>query len=258
MSDVATIDVSQDPALFYGDPPAPKANGNGEKKAEAPKADAIMRIEEADAGFTTASGFALLQRGATLLAASTLVPEAYRGKLANCVIALNMAQRMGADPLMVMQNLYVVHGNPGWSAKFLIATVNQCGRFTALRYEHKGEEGQPDRGCRAWAVEKATREKLYGPWVTMKMAADEQWSTKSGSKWKTMPELMLMYRAAAFWQRTHAPELAMGLQTVEELHDVIDAQEVRPGVYEAQGAARQEGQGGKLDRLADQMGAGPA
>ena len=37
------------------------------------------------------------------------------------LIAQNMARRMGADLLMVMQNLYVVHGRPGWSAQFLIA-----------------------------------------------------------------------------------------------------------------------------------------
>ena len=37
-----------------------------------------------------------------------------------------------------------------------------------------------------------------------------------------MPELMLQYRAAAFLVRTYAPEISMGMQTEEELHDIID------------------------------------
>ncbi|MDO6658942.1 hypothetical protein, partial [Anaerobacillus sp. 1_MG-2023] len=78
------------------------------------------------------------------------VPQQYRDNIANCIIALEMANRMGASPMMVMQNLYIVHGNPGWSSKFLIATFNQCGRYTSLRYEWDADR----KGCRAWAIEK--------------------------------------------------------------------------------------------------------
>ena len=37
-----------------------------------------------------------------------------------------------------------------------------------------------------------------------------------------MPEQMLRYRAAAWFIRTTAPELSMGLQTVDEVKDTID------------------------------------
>jgi hypothetical protein len=181
--------------------------------------------------FTTGENFALLQRVAGVLAASTLVPKEYQQNLPNCIIALNMAQRIGADPLMVMQNLYIVHGRPGWSAQFVIATFNHCGRFSTMRYEWKGEQGNDDWGCRAWAVEHLTGEKLYGAWITWKMVRAEQWDAKNGSKWKTMPEQMFLYRAGAWFVRAYAPEIAMGLQTVEELND-IRAYETAPGVYE--------------------------
>lgn len=176
-------------------------------------------------GFGSLQSFELMQRGAKLLTSSDLVPQQFRGNLANCVIALNMANRIGADPLMVMQNLYVVHGSPSWSSKFLIATINTCGRFSALRYEWRGEPGTDNYGCRAWAIEKATGERLDGIWVDWKMVKAEGWSSKNGSKWKTMPDQMFVYRAAAFWQRAYAPELGMGLQTAEEMHDVIDINE---------------------------------
>lgn len=173
-------------------------------------------------GFFTADGFALAQRIANAFANSTLVPQQYQNNVANCIIAAEMAHRMGASPLMVMQNLYIVHGNPGWSSKFLVACFNQSGRFSALRYDMRRDANEKPIACRAWAIEKATGERLEGTLVTLEMAQAEGWSTKSGSKWKTMPELMLQYRAAAFFIRVYAPEISMGLQTDDELHDVID------------------------------------
>lgn len=173
-------------------------------------------------GFNSNSSWELAQRIGKAFAASTLVPQAYQGNLANCIVALEMANRMGASPLMVMQNLYIVHGNPGWSSKFLVASFNQCGRFSSLRYEWSADR----TACRAWAIEKATGERIEGPQVSVEMARQEGWSTKSGSKWKTMPELMLMYRAAAFLIRTYAPEISMGLQSADEIIDTVD--DVRP------------------------------
>lgn len=172
--------------------------------------------------FTARDEFELALRQAKVYAASTIVPEAYRDNLPNCLIALNMAKRIGMDPLQTMQQLYIVHGRPGWSGQSMIAMFNQCGRFTALRFEWKGAEGSKDRGCRAYAVEKSTNQRVEGPWITWQMVEAEAWASKAGSKWKTIPELMFMYRAAAWLVRTHAPEIAMGLQTVEEIEDVID------------------------------------
>lgn len=173
-------------------------------------------------GMTDSQGFELAQRAAKLLASSTLVPKNYQNNLPDCVIALNMANRVGADPLMVMQNLVIVHGRPTWSSQFLISTVNTCGRFTALRYEFFGEKDTDSWGCRAWAIEKATGEKLVGTDITIQLAKDEGWYGRNGSKWQTMPQQMLMYRAGSWWARVYAPELSMGLHTAEEMQDVID------------------------------------
>lgn len=173
-------------------------------------------------GFETAAGFALLQRQASLFAASNIVPKEYQGNVANCVIAIDMAHRMGANPLMVMQNLYVVYGRPSWSAQFLIATMNQTKRYTALRYEFVGTKGKDDWGCYAYATELETGKELKGTLITIDLAKKEGWYEKSGSKWKTIPELMLQYRAASWFIRAYCPEIAMGLHTVDEVQDAID------------------------------------
>lgn len=216
------------------------------------------RLPEITPGFGSLQSFELMQRAAKLLITSTLVPAAYRANdekkgpnpnaLANCVVALNMSQRMGADPLMVMQNLYVVEGRPSWSSQWIIAAVNGCGRFSPLRFEIKdlGEksveytatywEGREkktkiltekirDKVCIAWAKEKETGERIESPPVSIEMAVKEGWYSKNGSKWKTMDEVMLRYRTASFFGKLYAPELLMGLQSVEEMQDsrVIDA-----------------------------------
>ncbi len=171
-------------------------------------------------GFMSLKSFEFTQRAATLLAASTLVPKEYQNNVPNCVIALNMASRMGADPLMVMQNLYIVYSRPGWSSQFLISTFNTSGKFSALRYEWVGNKGKDDFGCKAWAIEKATGERLEGSTVTIDIAKKEGWYTKNGSKWQTMSDQMLMYRAASWFIRAYAPEMAMGMHTTEEIIDI--------------------------------------
>ncbi len=172
--------------------------------------------------FHSASGWELAQRMSKALSASTLVPQAYRNNIPNCLIALEIAQRLGASPLLVMQHLYLVHGNPGWSAQFLIATLNQCGRFSAIKYRFTGEKGKDSWGCIAYAKEKATGEVIESAEVTIALAKKEGWYAKNGSKWQTMPQQMLMYRSAAWLVRTHAPELSMGLPTRDELEDIDD------------------------------------
>lgn len=224
-------------------------------------------------GFGNQSGFELMQRAANALTASTLVPPAYRsqtevksfGKVtgyvanpsghANCVVALNMAQRMQADPLMVMQNLHIIEGRPSWSSQFIIAAINSCGRYSPLRFELT-EAGEPKeltytanewvnrerkevqktitirhQECVAYAIEKETGERLDSPRVSIQMAIDEGWLTKNGSKWQTMPELMLRYRCASMFGRLYAPELLMGLQTTEETHDYIETEQNDEGSY---------------------------
>ena len=169
--------------------------------------------------------FEVQQRMAQMYSTSTIVPDNYRGNIGNCVIAIDMAMRMNANPLMIIQNLYVVHGNPSFSSKFLIATINSSGRFTPLRYEFRGTEGKDNRACRVYAYEawdKEHKEPLFGDWISIEMAKKEGWFNKSGSKWQTMPEQMLRYRAAAFWQRVYCPEISMGFMTTEEAEDIDD------------------------------------
>lgn len=188
---------------------------------------------------------------ACMMARSELVPDQFKlsknekSAIPNCVLAINMANRLGADVLMVMQNLYIVHGRPSWSSQFIIACLNGCGRFSPLRFDivNLGEktveyfetmwEGKnkkrisktvtiQDVSCVAWATEKETGERIESSKITVEMAVKEGWYNKDGSKWQTMPEQMLRYRSASFFGRIYAPEILMGLRSVEEENEIID------------------------------------
>lgn len=197
-------------------------------------------VKNVAVGFSTAEGFDLIQRQAKVLASSALVPKEYQGNIANCIIGLEIANRMNASPLAVLQNLYIVHGKPGWSSTFIIAAINSTGKFSPLRFfltdPEKPKEvtatiyefGKPktvketiaNQTCTAWVIETATGERLESPPVSLEMAVKEGWYSKNGSKWQTMPLLMLRYRAAAFFGRLYAPEVLMGMPTVEEAQDI--------------------------------------
>lgn len=230
--------------------------------------------------------FETMQRVSRMFASSDLVPDNYKPTglktipngateaqvkdiqaanaaannkaIANCMIALEVACRIGASPLMVMQNLTIIYGRPSWSAKFLISTVNTCGRFEPLqfRFTEKGMLGVVeytnyvwndaahrkvaqtmkfdgknvmDIECVAYTTKKGSKDVLESSPITIRMAIQEGWYTKSGSKWQTMAKQMLMYRAASWWTSVYAPELSMGMRTVEENQDIHN---VEDAVYE--------------------------
>lgn len=159
-------------------------------------------------------------RTAKMLCTSALVPDQYKGSPENCLVAIDIANRMGVSPLMVMQNLYVVKGKPSWSGAFCAAAVNGSGRFTPLEYVFVGEPGTPSHGCYATAMRLSTGARCVSDTVTMHMAKVEGWLNKPGSKWQTMPVQMMMYRAAKFFANAHCSDILLGLPTYEEVQDI--------------------------------------
>lgn len=167
--------------------------------------------------------FSLMQRKAKALSAADVLPKQYQDNVPNCMIAMEMAQRLHTGEMEIMQNLYIVHGNPAFSAKYLIALVNKSGILQGrLRFEFVGAPGTDEHGCYAYGTDRETGEVLKGTVITIGMAKKEGWYGKNGSKWPTMTEQMLAYRAASFWSRIYAPDATMGMHTVEEVEEYTE------------------------------------
>lgn len=156
---------------------------------------------------------------ANMLAKSTIVPVAYQNRPENTFVALDMASRMGISPMVVMQNLFVIQGKPSWSGQAMASMIRNSKEFKKVTLHYVGTEGKDDWGAYVSAERASDGLIIKGATVTIAVAKKEGWYQKSGSKWQTIPELMLAYRAYAWFARVHAPEIMMGLQSTEEVYD---------------------------------------
>ena len=161
--------------------------------------------------------FNQLLRAAQMLSQTSIIPQSYQNKPQDCFVAIEMANRMGVSPMVVMQNMYVVKGKPSWAGQACTMLINSCGKFKDVKHIYTGEKGKPNRGCYVTATRISDGSRVDGVEVTMQMAQSEGWT--SNSKWRNMPELMLAYRASAFFARVYCPEAMMGVQTAEEVYD---------------------------------------
>lgn len=189
--------------------------------------------------FSNGDAFKLACAMADRIAASSIVPKEYIGNPNNVLIAIDLAARMRVSPIMLMQNMDIVFGRPGLRGTFYAGLINNSGLFAErLKYEWRGEERtesgppSPDYGCRAWTTD-SDGVRINGAWIDWTLVLAEGWQLdKPGrngnpaqkSKWNTMREQMFMYRAAAFFGRAHASDVTLGMQTSEELRDVIEGE----------------------------------
>lgn len=157
-------------------------------------------------------------RQASMLAKSSIVPQNYQGKPEDCFLAICIARRLKAEPWTVMQNLNVVRGRPSWSGQACMSMIRSSGEYRNVELNYTGTKGTDSRGCYVTAERVRDGKTIEGTEVTIAMAKAEGWL--SNTKWKTMPEQMLGYRAAAFFARLYCPETMMGFQTAEEVEDV--------------------------------------
>jgi hypothetical protein len=175
-----------------------------------------------------------------MFASSTLVPKAYQGQAMDCTIAVDMANRMGVSPMMVMQNLYVVQGKPSWSGQACKSLIDGSNKFKDTKHVYIGERNTDTWGCYLQGIRLSDSEVVNGPEVTIKMAKEEGWYGKTGSKWKTMPELMLAYRASAFFARVHIPNALMGVSVEGEVADIQKQPlPTAPNIFESEVSANE-------------------
>ena len=157
-------------------------------------------------------------RIANQLAKSTIVPENYKGKPENVVIAVGLARQMDLPPFTVMQNLAIIRGKTSWSGSFCKTLIERTGKFRDLELNYIGEKGKDTYGCYLSAIRVSDGKLIKGPEVTMKMAKEENWT--SNKKWLTLTDLMLAYRCQSFFCRLYVPEAMNGIYTSEEVEDI--------------------------------------
>ena len=192
-----------------------------------------LQMVRKESVFSSIQTFEEAQRMVKPLASCQFIPKAFQNRVDDCLIAMEMSYRMGISPLSVLQNIYIVYGKPAFSSKFLIALINASKRFkTGLRFKSVGKKDTDSEGVIAW-VRDYDDSIIEGPAVTIGMAKTEGWYTKNGSKWPSMPQMMLQYRAASFFASFYAPDITMGIKSYEEVIDVEEVPAEKKSLFES-------------------------
>nr|WP_315062006.1 hypothetical protein [uncultured Campylobacter sp.] len=174
--------------------------------------------------------FELEQRKAKAFSLSAFFPKHLWGQgqnaaqisVANATIVYDIAYRMNLSPLEVAQSIFIIQGKPSFETKFLVARLNTSGLLKGRLNTIVSKDGQ---SAYCEAIDAQTGAVLRGTTITMEMAKREGWLSKNGSKWQTMPTLMLKYRAQSFFINEFFPEVRLGLRTKEEVQDIVEVEE---------------------------------
>lgn len=164
-----------------------------------------------------------------LIAGSDLAPKDFKGKPANCLIAMQMGAEVGLAPMQSLQNIAVINGRPSLWGDAALGVVQVHPEY---EWHKEGWDGEGERKV-AWFQIKRKGQDAY----TTKFGIAE--AKKAGlwgkpGPWQTYPERMLQMRARGFGLRDKFADALRGLSIAEEVMDIApDVSEVKKKREEA-------------------------
>lgn len=169
---------------------------------------------------TPARGLALASfddalRFAKTASESAFVPKEFRGKPAECMLAVQKGAEVGLQPLESLQSIAVINGRPciwGDAAMALVQASPVC-EYVTERIEGEGES--------MVAICEAKRRGYPTPTVVRFSVADAKKAGLWGKQgpWVQYPSRMLALRARGFALRNAFADALRGLITAEEAQD---------------------------------------
>lgn len=157
-------------------------------------------------------------RYAQTLAASNLLPDAYRQQPANVLVAVETGTMLGIHPIAALNGINVIKGKPTISPALMTALVRRAGHKVRVKVTGTGKDlaatvqviraDDPDFTYEAtWTLDRAERAGLL-----------------DSATWRKYPEAMLKARATSEVCREAAEEALCGVQyTPEEMGAAVDA-----------------------------------
>lgn len=145
------------------------------------------------------------------LANSDLVPKDFKGKPANCLIAMQWGAELGLKPLQALQNLAIINGRPALWGDAVLAIVRASPLCEYVTESDNGlaatckvkRRGEPEE-IREFSMDDAKTAGLIG---------------KAGP-WTQYPKRMRQMRARAFALRDVFADVLRGMAVAEELMDI--------------------------------------
>lgn len=150
---------------------------------------------------------------ARAVSTASMLPDNYRGKPADIMLAVGLGQSMGLSPAESLYRIAVIKGKPTASAELIAANVRKAG--------HKLRVVTDEAGKRV----KATIIRADDPDFAFDVVRDMAWAQTMGladqSNYKKQPLTMLQWRAISAVARLACPEALYGVSyTPDELGDI--------------------------------------
>ncbi len=142
------------------------------------------------------------------LADSSLVPNDYRGKPANILVALGYADALGLAPMIALQQINIISGKPAMSAQLMAALTRRAG--------HKLRVLKQESGVWAKVIRSDDPESEFTAHWDLARAKAAGYLNKPG-QWKSDPLLMCKWRAISEVVREACPEVLAGAYLPDEL-----------------------------------------
>lgn len=145
--------------------------------------------------------------------AGSLLPDTYKGKPDNVLIAVGLGAAMGLSPAESLYRIAVIKGRPTAGAELIAANVRKAG--------HKLRIASGDGTVTATIVRADDPD--YPISVTRDMAWAQRMGLASNDNYKKQPETMLQWRAISAVARLACPEALYGVQYTPDEVDSIPA-----------------------------------
>lgn len=147
----------------------------------------------------------------------SLLPQAYRGKPADILIAVGLGQAMGLSPAESLYRIDVIQGKPTASAELIAANVRKAGHVLRVRVDESGPSAT------------ATIIRADDPGYEHTVVRDSAWAERMGlsskDNYRKQPATMLQWRAITGVARLACPEALYGVAyTSDEMADLAPQQ----------------------------------
>lgn len=189
-----------------------------------------MKDESVDKMVTTSDNFSLTPSNfeeakelAEYMANSDMVPNDYKRKPGNVLIAVAMGAEVGLKPMGALQNIACINGRPSIWGDAALAIVMNHPEFESIVETAEGDaKSEGMATCTIIRRKKGKEIKVSRSFSIMDATRAGLWS-KTGP-WKQYPGRMLQMRARGFAMRDAFPDALKGLSLGEEQRDIVDVE----------------------------------
>ena len=158
-------------------------------------------------------------RAAELMSKSGLVPQAFRNRPADILVAMQWGAEMGIQPMQAINSISVIQGKPSIYGDLGKALIMRRAGLDLIDYSNEvdGDGGDRAATCR---IERANPNgKAIVVERRFSMADAKRASLLGKGPWVTYPDRMLSWRAFWLAARDIYPDVLGGIQGGEEMDD---------------------------------------